>query len=512
MQIQLTGKNWHSSENVWVRGYCFNKEEQLLEGETLSAYFASAENAEQFSSLLHSANGIFAVIIDKPNFHAFAIDQTRIYPLYYTNELHVSDSPYPLMKEHTHLNRTAEKEYKCSGATFAGNTLLSSIKEVKPSHFIVERYNGMPEDNGYFRYLSHTNQNCTEEEADQVFLAVFQRMLQSIHNRQIVVPLSSGYDSRLIACMLKRLGVSNVVCYTIGHNQSTEQVVAKQVATQLGFPYYFINVTSPEVVEQGYLHSDHFNSYVDFIGNLQNFTWLADYFAVKYLKKNNLIAEDAVFVPGHSGDFIAGSHSTKALVSPHKSANYIVRAILYDNFEYGLRSRSVKQTVKEYVAKRHPHYPAHRVYNSFILQNRITHQINNSARVYEFFGYDVRLPFFDKQLLKLFKQLPYDQLNECAFYNNYVRNRNFIPLQVDFPKTIYTKVDYRKQKIKNRLKVMFPHLCRRHTLLPDETGEYLLVQPMLEELQQTGKYNYSFRSANEVMKEWYLRRAKKGKK
>ena len=41
-------------------------------------------------------------------------------------------------------------------------------------------------------------------------------MLTEIGDRQIIIPLSAGNDSRLVASILKYLGAKNVKCYSYG--------------------------------------------------------------------------------------------------------------------------------------------------------------------------------------------------------------------------------------------------------------------------------------------------------
>ena len=53
-----------------------------------------------------------------------------------------------------------------------------------------------------------------QQELSKITLDIFQKMLDKIGDRQIIIPLSAGNDSRLIASVLKHLGVqrmSNVI-------------------------------------------------------------------------------------------------------------------------------------------------------------------------------------------------------------------------------------------------------------------------------------------------------------
>ena len=54
-----------------------------------------------------------------------------------------------------------------------------------------------------------------------------------------------------------------------------------------------------------------FKEYYKFASNHISVFGTQDYFAVKYLHDNKIINDDAIFVPGHSGDFLGGSHLDK---------------------------------------------------------------------------------------------------------------------------------------------------------------------------------------------------------
>lgn len=511
MDLKLTGYNWISDGCVSVRGYCFDSSGNLYAGDKLLGYFASASDETSLHDLLTDANGIFALVINKSDFKAIAIDGSRIYPLYYSlgEHLSVSDNPYLLLNEHSQLDDNAVDEYLCSGAVFAGITLVKGILQVKPSHFVIIE-DGSCREIEYWNYCTKAGDemDCTLEHLDSVMEKSFRRMLTSVGNRQIVVPLSGGLDSRLIVCMLKRLGYENVVCYTVGRPENAEYLTAKKVAEKLGYRYYFIDNTSPEFVSADYFNEANFQNYCHFIGNLGNFLWVFEYFAVKWLKENGHIAEDAVFVPGHSADFIAGSHLVKALVTPERSVAYLTNAIMYDSFEYGCSSSYVRSNVKSYFIANECHgISAHTNYMSFIMQNRLAHQINNSARLYEFFGHEVRMPFWDRELLDLFKMLPYFRLEDCSFYVEYVSKCAFSKYGVDFPKNAPSRKAFKRQHIKNRLKpFLSKSLVRKFVSIHDDICERELTAPMVAELVKSGVYknDCSFLSYNEVMRDWYL--------
>lgn len=511
MEIKLSGYNWFSDSFTYVRGYCFDSCGELLIGSKLLEYFANASDETMFLKRLSDANGIFSVVINKSDFKAIAIDRSRIYPLYYSTgeSTIITDDPHLLLNKSSNLDNQSVEEYLCSGAVFAGKTLVKGVMSVKPSHYIVFEQDSHREIE-YWNYCTKIGceVDCSLEQLDSVFEKVFTRTAAMVGNRQVVVPLSGGLDSRLIVCWLKRLKIENVVCYTIGRPGNSEYATAKKVTDKLGYKHYFIDNTSTDFVPADYFKDADFQRYCHFIGSLGNFLWVFEYFAVKWMKEKKLITSDAVFMPGHTADFFAGSQLVKALVTHRSSVKYLTNAIMFDCFEYHRLSSSVRDEVKAYfTVNKDLNISAHTNYMSFIIQNRLAHQINNSARLYEFFGHEVCLPFWDKELLDLFKALPYKKLEKCSFYVEYVSKLVFSKLGVDFPRTGKSKFAIIRQKLKNRLKPFIPKvIAHKFVSLHDDICECELTAPMVKELVDSGIYanKYQFLSYNEVMRDWYL--------
>ena len=516
MNVKLSGYNWLSDGCVSARGYCHDSHGILHCGQDLVDYFASASTETSLRGLLSDANGIFAVVINKPDFKAVAIDGSRIYPLFYSQEelLSVSDNPYLLLNKNSHLDTHSVEEYLCSGAVLAGKTLVEGIMQVKPFHFIVFE-DGNAKEFEYWNYRTKVGEekDCSFEQLDFKFESAFRRMLESAKDRQIVVPLSGGLDSRLIVSMLKRLGYVNVVCYTVGRPENSELIVASEVAEKLGYRHYFIDNTSAEFVSTDYYSDPEFQRYCHFVGGLGNFLWVFEYFAVKWLIQNNIVENNAVFVPGHPADSIAGSHLRKAMVTSESSVRYLTNEIMYDSFEYGRMSSYVRKEVMSYFeANQEQGISAHTNYLSFIMQNRLAHQINNSARLYEFFEHEVRMPFWDIELLNLFKALPYKRLENCSLYVEYVSKCVFSKFGVDFEKNVPNRKAIMRQHLKNRLKPFLPKsVVRKFVSFHDDICERELTAPMVNELVEAGVYanNCSFLSYNEVMRDWYLEMVKR---
>jgi asparagine synthase (glutamine-hydrolysing) len=511
MVIKLSSKNWHSNGTTFVRGFCFDNENRLLQGDDLLAYFSDICSAETLSQKLASANGLFAVLINSNDFQALAIDATRIYPLYFTPSGEVSDNPHNLSCEGL-SDKFVLDFYKASGATPEGRTLIKNIFQAKPSHYAIWNPQTGWEQYPYQTYCCRLQEEevATGQQLLDVFDNVAERLIRSCGGRQIVIPLSGGYDSRIIATLLAKNAYTNVITYTVGKKNSMECNVARIVAEALHIPNYAIDITTPDTVKYCYSDKEEFDRYYRYIGGYSNFTWMFEYAAIKKLQQMGVLSSNAVFVPGHSGDFIAGSHIAKAGVTPTDNACNLTRKILYLSNEFCYKNR-IRNDIRQYFENMLDNGATpYSAYQNYILQNRQAHNIINSSRVYEFFGYDVRLPLWDRQLMELMRRLPYSQLQDCCLYNN-AAMALFKEFGIDFVKPT-TRYNPSKTILKHFVKRFIPIEYIKQSMKGD-LGEWEVCQPLLDELVENKIYSRIKKplNSNTIMKEWYLMKVSNGK-
>ncbi len=507
--VKLTSDKWYCNDKVYVRGYAYvatQGNEICLQGKEFADYL-DVPTEREWQQRISECNGLFAVVRNAQDWSDAALDASRIYPLYYRMQqdmLFIVDNPYLLLQKGDVEDSESIEEYMAMAAPASGKTLVENISQIKPAHYLCSDNTQKP----FYRYLVRYSEleMPTMDIFESILQRVFERVLQFVNGNQIVVPLSGGNDSRLILCMLRRLNYKNVICYTIGRPDNWEKKIAEKVAKQLRYPIFYIDTTTAEACSLISTDNTEFIDYSLFIGNLGNFVWLFEFPAIHFLQERGVLQPNAVFIPGHSADFNAGSHLQKGCISEIDSIRYLTSAMMYDNCEY--QGRRIKRQIENYISCHiKERYTSWSVYQSFIFQNRLPHNINNSARIYEYFGYDVCLPFWDREFLELFRKMPYEGLKECCFYTNFICNRIFTPLGVNFFQTKHPISFYRKQKIRKRLKALLPAQLT-HTLahLSDTIGEYELMQPLLKELIENGKYKTErdFCSNNQVIRDWYL--------
>lgn len=510
MKTYLTSPLWHTIDGVSVRGYIV-VDGRMLCGDDMARYFAEAKDVNYLRWKLEAAEGLFAVVVARERWSAIAVDRMRSIPLFYSSE-GIADTPYPLAPSPFVLDETSAMVYKASAATFPGSTLDKRVSQVEAGTIVCFDTIGFDQQIGYVSYYSHLCQASDEHPSTVSALSeamdvAFANLSLSLSNRPVVVPLSGGYDSRLIACHLKALGISNVVCFNVGMPGSNEEAVARRVAATLGFDYHFVDASSQEVFMPEIYADEDFRRYYRHLGGYTNFVWLFEYMAMRYLLRQGLVSQDAVVVPGHSADSLAGSHLAKGGIAINSTASQMARAMVYRSFEYKASFRLYKWMEHHCERLLNQGYTPVSVYQDFIMQHRQAQQIVNSARVYEHFGLGLRLPFWDKALLQFFRTLSYSQLYACRLYEQYA-HEVFQKHGVDFPRAdgkAVVPASYFRLWLKRHL----PNaIVSRMTHATSATGEDIMVQPLIDELRRAGVYSSHHQplSSNEVLRDWYLHR------
>lgn len=498
-------ESWSSSNGVYVIG-CAYLGDTCLKGNSLIDYFQEATDLDDFLSLVSSLNGIFSVVLQKGNFFASAIDLTRLYPVFYlyrNDKWYISDNPYSLVSSDSSISEDSLLQLRSLDTVFGGNTLIKDIYQVEAGEMVEFKENGMLERHRYFHYNVHSSQLQASDvdSLEKVLKSAVDRLVKHAAGRQIVMPLSAGYDSRIIISLLKESGYQNVLTFTMGKDsKNSECPIASKVADTLGYPNYSLDA---ELIYKELDLSD-FDSYVKYLGAFTNFCWISEYVCLKWLQKNNLLDNDVIVVPGHAGDFFAGMDVTKSLVKENDSINRLALRLLYSAFESDSPVKllkSVKEQLKN-ASKYGKYSPS--LYLDFIYRNRLSLFASNSSRIYTFMGYEVAFPLWDKSFLEVMRRLPLSQLKDCSLYKDCVE-RVFRRNNIDFPK-YYPKISvYRKQYFRNVLRSLLPQcLLQLKFNYFDEQGTWKLAKNLCDDfiyIRHKAKKPFSI---NSTLTEWYI--------
>lgn len=509
-----------------MKGYLFTPDGNLLYGEELAAYFSGIHDIEKIKSAVRTSNGCFSLIVMHHDKCLLAVDPVRTFPLLYSfnnNTLFISDSFDTLVSKvnNVALNVEAAEEFRATGYVTGKETLCEGIKQVQAGEMIIFKTGGDElKEEFYHTYQTDIVYQESEkyllEELGRIFDNVGQRLITSLQGRHAIVSLSGGFDSRLIACMLKSAGYQDVTCLTYGRKDCPDMLIAEKVAEKLDYTWLFVEYND-ELIKD-YTGDPGFHEYYRFAANGVSMFYLQDYFTVKYLKEHKAIPEDAIFIPGHTGDFLAGTNFIKHGLKPgpesiEKLAGRIWRT-KYAFCPLPRRSRAcINNRIRRTLAEKRIMDGAfsYSIHEDWDMKEKFAKFIVNSARVYEWFGYEYRLPFWDDELVRFFRQVPYDLKKNRKLYDTVLKDSYFSRYGLNFPVEIRPSARVQRDAyIKSRIKRALPQFIKPVFLdKKDPVFYYEITRELQKDMERNGIririYNHSF---NSLIVQWYVEKLK----
>jgi len=494
MSAQLSypfSAQWYSKNGISVIGHAWLGDE-LMRTEVLAGLFESVSSKSQFTDTLNKLNGFFAVVIDLPEIHAAAVDHIRSYPILYRNKEHDFKvlSHYDWEIDYK-LDRSVAEVFQNSWCAPDNRTLVQEVHQLSAGQYLWSRPNlELTAESYYFQYRQkdlHSSRSSLHAKALEVFDKVFARTLKELAGRHALIPLSGGYDSRLILAMLVRSGYDKITAYTYGDPDGHEAQIAAKVAKQLKVDWHFIEYNEKLFEEffspdwQAYSSGNHF------------FTSLPheqDYFALHQMREKGLLPDDFVALPGFCGDVLGGSVTAykpkewtgKAL------RNMIASKVL--NSQYTDVSLSGVIDIKD----KESFYDA---YQQWYVSNKESKFIVNAVRVFEHFGGRWTMPFWDRELSDFWYAVPYNLREKQLLYNEVLFSEYFEPLGIGFYKPGYD--DNYPHQLKEQLKEHLPGKVKKllRKVKPGKKGDVNRLE-ILNNLicQQMGDSNSSQREVN----------------
>jgi asparagine synthase (glutamine-hydrolysing) len=447
-RLFLSAAHWVQVGNTHATGQAHDASGKLLRAAEIAGAFASLASHDAWGATAAGLNGRFAVVkLDET--HAFAaVDRLRSVPVFYA---HVeqgfviadrADSIRPLLHSST-LDPAAVIEFRLAGYVTGDQTLVAGLHQLRAGHVLAQQSGDPAEGRQYAYYqFRHGNFSAGDDETltrrlVDVHERVFRRLIEDVGDRPLAVPLSGGYDSRLIGVMLRDIGFRNVLCYTYGVPGNWEAGISHELASHLGFRWTMIPYSASTWRE--WATTPEFKRYFREAGNLSSTPHIQDWPAIFELRKRGDLPDDAVIVPGHSGDFIAGSHIPKWYRDRSRLERRQVLQSLF-NAHYSLwdwpsdPDAALWRTISERVERITGPIgdcsaeEAADAFECWDCQERQAKFIVNSVRVYDSFGLAWRLPLFDSELMDFWSRIPLESRVGRRLYFEFVDRCQRLPI------------------------------------------------------------------------------------
>lgn len=431
---------------IWVRGGVYTGNEFCRDTELPSllsriAPLISDDTPDELHKFLSKLNGFFALVVQKGDTVLAAVDRVRSIPLFYgqeKGEIFLSDDAEWIRKNvgDTELDPVARQEFLFTGYVTGKETIFPHVRQLQAGEMLYIDQGDKATSlrtHRYYQFLhSESAQHIDEEsllaELDAVSEKSMERLISYANDRQIVIPLSAGYDSRLIVTFLRRLKYDNVLTFSYGMPGNYESMVSRSVADSLDYEWEFAPY-SRQLWRQWW-NSKERKDYQWWASGWVSLAHIQDWPAVWHLKQNRKVANNALFVPGHTGDFISGGHIPITVCAEDEaSIDELYKFIISKHYSCIPWNKRESMNIKKWGKRIVDCAEAPTIncgtdlanwFEKWEWQERQAKFIINSVRVYEFWGYDWYLPLWDKDFMIFWQKVPVHLRRGKILYDKFV--------------------------------------------------------------------------------------------
>ncbi len=501
--VYQDGFDWTHEGIISFKGYVFDNQGSFLKGREALSLFKEVAAAESMKKLLEQLDGLYTVIIRSDKGLLLGVDAMSLFSLYYTyhnGQWMVSDSSIELCRHlpETSFNKAALPEFLSAGFVLGRECLIQNIFKTQAAEVLLLHLNGEISAQCHYSFLpdgfSMDSAVKRKNTLNSVLEHVSCRLVSSLQGHTAIIPLSGGYDSRLIVSMLKKTGYENVICLTYG-KPNRESEISEKVARTLGYRWIFVDYRDLDAAS--YLGEDLFKNYCDYVGNATSMPFLQEYFSTKYLKEQGVIPPDSFFVPGHTGDYLAGSYVEKTIRRKPSEKNR-QDALARKYFRFVPLSAKEKKHIatriqKSFAENNKPLLDMQSGYDVYAedwdLKEKFSKFVFNAAKVYPFYGYQIRLPLWDKEFRDFFRESPFTQRSYKALYDAVIEEKYFKPLNIYFGREELkeTPSSLKRQKLRELLRPLIPcRIRKRRMIARDYICYHRFTKEMMRQIKREG--------------------------
>lgn len=406
---------------------------------------------ESVSNFTVKISGNYCFVVEKENQIFVLSDIIRTFPVFYLVTNHnviVSD----VLSSFSDC-RIAPKNvsgFITSGYNFGNATIYENVKSLQAAEFLtIDTSKFQTSSFRYYKFLPslqarEISLDSFVKKYNKTMELIIKRIITSAPNcRQWIVPLSGGHDSRQIINALYKLRVKNVICFTYGKINNNQSILSKKVAEALGYDWHFVEYTEEKWAT---LHIDGaIDRYIDFAFQGNSIPHLQDFLAINELMQKNIIRKDDVILPGHTLDMIAGGHLSNLDLDCYDKESSLDRTILRHGKMRNKHSLRLFENFNE-LSSIYDQINIHPTqFQEYInWQERQAKFIVNSCRIYEYFGLEFRLPFWERDFVELFLSLPNNQRLGRRFYLSAEKEGILVPELTEIP--FEDELNSKKQK------------------------------------------------------------------
>ena len=430
----------------WFRhnGKVFKKQEAAKK---LISFLAKEMATKTISRIIKELQGNFAFILETPAHILASVDEIRSYPVFHTDRDHgfyVSNSARLLRKEKELYEREPDSliEFEMSGYVTGPYTLFKGLQQLQAGECIYHNHGESKSEivRYYVFYSREQNEKTKQElidELDASTTKTFKEMIETLNGRPVWVPLSGGLDSRLIVAMLVHLGYRDITTFSYGLPGNCEARAAEKISRFLNIRWVWVPY-QPKLTCKMF-HSERRKSYFKFADGLCSVPFLNDFFALWSMRERRQIPDDAIIINGQSGDFITGGHIPSTLINSDNSLETVWESIaskhysLWEDIKTKKNEKCIREKFKTFfnlcgLGPQLTIQQAASIYEWWEWQERQAKFVCNGQQVYDFLGYEWRLPLWSNHYLYFWSRVDWENKFGQKLFKNFLIEKDYCHL------------------------------------------------------------------------------------
>ena len=436
--VKNQGYKWFSAKDeIFFKGYFFDEQGELYRDyAAIEKLLHDIMDVDSLVCFLKKIDGIFSFIVKHDGYYYCAVDKARSLPLFFSEQggdAIISDSAEVIRKELDISPENVDKycylSFYAKGYLDRNYTVYSQIKQLDCGEALCLAADIKARIIRYYNHINNVSDKPYEELKDlfdKTAISAFERIKRVIAGRPVAISLSGGYDSRAVACMLKRVGVEDVSCYTYGKKGSFEVEQSRKNAEALGYRWIYVEYSDERV---NCVLDDEGKKYLDYYETHDCLPYIQNYPAVRELVEKGWFKEGTVFLTGLCGDMPSGYYipvKEEVNYDNKYAAEWLYSEIYARQFpDEQFHDRCVSEIIED-MENNHVIVHDYQTFASAIdfvyTRTCHAHAFLNMNRSHDYYGYEWLIPMWDASLLDRWYSIPAEYRFKQKFYEDWLLN------------------------------------------------------------------------------------------
>lgn len=414
------GYKWFYSreadKDVWLKGF-FIKDEHVYFAQDFLGYVSGCTRENLIESC-RVADGHFLIVVCDSEGVIVVSDHMRSFPVLIVkreNGYCVTDAISAQELHNSEFDDLQRSAFENALYTFGEKTLCKDITQVPAGSYCTISEAGITYE-AYWQFRYAEKQILDKKQAVGVLADGYDKLFATckelIGERNVVIPLSGGYDSRLILNGLLQNGVEKerIITFTYGRSDYEDRILSEKIAKAVGVRHYFINYCTKDARK---FFAREFARFSYYAAMLVSVPCIQEWYAVSVLKEQGIINENCVFMPGYGG-ILPGHYIQAFMFQDDVDMKQLIRKYIRKTMLSNKAGSSKNELAKlQDIIMESKHFTAddnHDInyiesYERLIYLEEQSKFILNAVRDYEYVGCEWITPFFFKMQYDVWSQI-----------------------------------------------------------------------------------------------------------